>query len=86
MHLIPATSYVDGLVNMASSCSKYMGPSYMHAICFNKKDYINDFKDFYHIKKEKVELIETNMSLKDFIQTFFGDRFSSAANIRCFRI
>lgn len=73
MYLEGFSSYVDGLVNMASSCSEYMMPSYMRAICFKKKNYKKAFCNFYKIPEKELEIIETSLTLKDFIIQSFGN-------------
>ena len=73
MYLEGSSSYVDGLVNMASSCSEYMMPSYMRAICFKKKDFKKSFCNFYKIPEKELEIIETSLTLKDFIIQSFGN-------------
>ena len=73
MYLEGFSSYVDGLVNMASSCSEYMMPSYMRAICFKKKDFKKSFCNFYKIPEKELEIIETSLTLKDFIIQSFGN-------------
>ena len=72
MYIKGTSPYINGLTNMASSCTKQMGPSYMKAVCFDKKNYIESFKDYYNIPNEKVSLTETAMTLKDFLECFFG--------------
>lgn len=73
MYLEGFSSYVDGLVNMASSCSEYMMPSYMRAICFKKKAFKKSFCTFYEIPKEQLDIVETSLTLKDFIIQSFGN-------------
>ena len=73
MYLEGYSSYIDGLVNMASSCSEYMMPSYMRAICFKKKNYKKAFCNFYKIPEKELEIIETSLTLKDFINQSFGN-------------
>ena len=50
MYLKYSTAYLSGVLETASSYSKYMGPSYMTALCFDLKSPLEDFKKFY--KKE----------------------------------
>lgn len=73
MYLVEETEYISGLVNMASSMSSWMGPSFMDAICFNKDDYLEKFSSFHKIKKEDIKLHELNISLEEFIKNNFGE-------------
>ncbi len=72
MYLVDDSEYISGLVNMASSISKYMGCSYMDATCFKKKDFINNFSKFYKINEKEIKIHESSISLEKFIENFFG--------------
>ena len=72
MYLKYSTAYLSGVVEMASSYSKYMGPSYMTAICFDLKNPLEDFKRFYNIKEDiKVNKVET--SYHELLITLLGN-------------
>jgi len=72
MYLKYSTAYLSGVVEMASSYSKYMGPSYMTAICFDLKNPLEDFKRFYDIKEDiKVNKVET--SYHELLITLLGN-------------
>ena len=61
--------YVSGLVKMASTGSKYLGPSYVDAYCFDNKDYKKDFSSFFKIGDIKLE--ETTITDKDLFTKLF---------------
>ena len=72
MYLKYSTAYLSGVVETASSYSKYMGPSYMTALCFDLKSPLEDFKRFYNIKEDiKVNKVET--SYHDLLITLLGN-------------
>ena len=73
MYLIEESEYISGLVNMASSISTWMGPSFMDAICFKKETYLEDFSNFHKIKIEEIKIHEINISLEEFIKNNFGN-------------
>ena len=59
MEKVYLSGYLEGLLNMASSLSDYIGPSYIKVDCYNKKDFKEEFcknyeiKEFNMIKKEE---------------------------------
>ena len=65
--------YLEGLLNMASSESKYIGPSYIKVDCYKKKEFKQNFCKFYKIKEE-LKLIETNDSLDTTLLTWLGSK------------
>ena len=72
MYLKYSTAYLSGVVEMASSYSKHMGPSYMTALCFDLKSPLEDFKRFYDIKEDiKVNKVET--SYHELLITLLGN-------------
>ena len=50
--------YLTGLLNMASSLSDYIGPSYIKVNCYEKKKFKKEFSEIYKINKEEINLIE----------------------------
>ncbi len=73
MYLKRASSYISGLVNMASSCSKQIGLSYVDADCFELKDYKKEFSKIYEINENELILEELNQSFEEFLTNLFGD-------------
>lgn len=73
MYLKRESSYVSGLVNMASSCSKQIGLSYVDADCFELKDYKKEFTKAYKIKEKELVLEELNQSFEDLLINIFGN-------------
>jgi len=57
-------SYLNGLMNMASSNSKYIGPSFVEVDCFTKEE----FKKYY-----KIEISPTTLNFEDMINEWFCD-------------
>ncbi|MBR2678816.1 MAG: hypothetical protein IKE63_05315 [Bacilli bacterium] len=72
MYLKDPSNYVSGLVNMASSVSKYIGPSYLQADCYELKDYVDDFCAMYEIPKDIVHLEEYKHSLEELLKSILG--------------
>ena len=63
-------SYLEGILNMASSISKSIGPSYVKVDCYKKDEFKEEFKKFYNIK-EDIKLIETSNSLDTALLDWF---------------
>lgn len=74
MYLKEYSSYVSGLVRMASSCSDWIGVSYMDAMCFDVNNFKESFCSFYKVKEIKYE--ESTLSLKELFINIFGDNKS----------
>ena len=72
MYLKRESSYISGLVNMASSCSKQIGLSYVEADCFAIRDYKIEFEKTYKFK-EKLVLEELNQTFEELLKDIFGD-------------
>lgn len=72
MELEYLSGYLTGLMNMSSSLSTYIGPSYIKVHCYEKNSFKEEFKKNYKLKEE-VELIETNQSLETTLLDWFGD-------------
>ena len=73
MYLKTESSYVSGLVNMASSCSKQIGLSYVDADCFELKDYKKEFSKIYEINENELILEDLNLSFGEFLTNLFGE-------------
>ena len=73
MYLKRETSYVSGLVNMASSCSKKIGLSYAEADCFEVNDYKKEFARLYKIDENDLDLDELNISFEQLLKIVFGE-------------
>ena len=73
MYLKTESSYVSGLVNMASSCSKQIGLYYVDADCFELKDYKKEFSKIYKINENELILEDLNLSFGEFLTNLFGE-------------
>jgi len=73
MYLKNESIYLEGLVNMASSCSKRIGLSYMDAMCFPKNNYISSFSKYYDVPLEEVSFHQSNISFKKKLISILGD-------------
>lgn len=67
------TSYLSGIMNMASSLSKSIGPSYAKVDCYDKKNFKKEFCNYYKIKEEDLNLIDTPNSLETTLLDWFID-------------
>ena len=72
MYLKYDSAYLSGVIEMASSYSKYMGPSYMTAICFDLKNPLEDFKKFYEIK-ENINIEKITVTYHDLLISLLGN-------------
>ncbi len=61
-------SYIKGLMNLASSLSKNIGPSYVTVKYFNKKEFEN------LISRRKINITDSNKSLKEVLNEWFNDK------------
>ena len=66
--------YLTGLLNMASSLSDYIGPSYIKVNCYEKKNFKKEFSEIYKINKEELNLIETENSIETTLLDWFQDK------------
>ena len=73
MYLKDQSSYISGLVNMASSVSKTISKSYLQADCFEKKDYKSSFITMYEIPEDVFHLKEYNKSLESLLKDLLGN-------------
>jgi len=65
-------SYLEGLLNMASSISKSIGPSFVKVDCYKKETFKKEFTKFYNINEE-LELIESSNSLDTTLLSWFNN-------------
>ena len=65
-------SYIDGLIDMASSCDEYVGPSYIRLFSFNSSDYINQFKKTFKIDFDDNLLFESDETIEDVFIELLG--------------
>lgn len=69
MYRLNDSLYISGLVNMASF---NLGPSYVHAECFDLKDSVSEFAKFFKVPSKMVEFEEIDSSLSDFLIDLFS--------------
>ena len=74
MYLRDSSLYVAGLTKMASSCSDWIGLSYMTAVCFDTKDFNKAFCSFYDM--DKISYEESSLSLEELFTDIFGNNKS----------
>ena len=72
-------SYINGLLDMASSSSSVIGRSYVQAKVFSKKKYIKEFCE--GIKFREIELEKSKCSLVEIFEDWFGDEHLLATNL-----
>ena len=58
------SAYLDGLMNMASSLSKSIGPSFVSVNCYDKEEFSKEYKIDYSL---------TSLSYKDKLEEWFID-------------
>ena len=73
MYLKDQSLYISGLMNMASSCSKTIGCSYIQADCFEKSNYRKKFATMYEIPEDIFHLEEYNDSLENLLIELLGN-------------
>lgn len=65
--------YLNGIMNMSSTLSDYMGPSNVEVLCYKKDNFIEEIAKDYKINKDKIEIIKTNNNLEEKLKEFYGD-------------
>ena len=63
--------YLRGVMNIASSVSKNIGPSYIEVECYDKSEFEEEFKRNYKINIKLEELEKLNNSLEDALKIWF---------------
>ena len=63
--------YLEGILNMASSISTSIGPSYVKVDCYEKENLKENFCKNYKINENDLNLIETSSSLKASLLEWF---------------
>ena len=53
--------YLNGLFQMASSLSEYIGPSYIKVDCYLKEEFKEKFRDNYNLKEVNIEKSSKNI-------------------------
>ena len=66
------TNYLDGLFHMASSCSTWIGPSYIETLCMDQADYAGFFTEHFHVPMELLENVLTNETLEEALTAWLG--------------
>ncbi len=64
MNKLYLSAYLDGLLNMASSLSKSIGPSLVSVNCYDKKEFDKEYK---------IDYSPTSLSYEDKLKEWFVD-------------
>lgn len=73
--------YLRGIMNMASSASKSIGPSYVEVECYDKDEFLEEFKKNYRVTINIEELEKTDNNLKNVIGNWFYNEEKIAESI-----
>ena len=68
------SGYLEGLLNIASSLSKNIGPSYIKVDCYEKKTFKENFCKKYKIEKKELNLIKSTESLETALLDWIQDQ------------
>ena len=68
------SSYLEGILNMASSLSNNIGPSYIKVDCYKKKSFRKEFCKFYEIEDQDLKYIESNKTLDSALLDWLQDK------------
>ncbi len=66
------SNYLSGIMNLASSLSTWIGPSYIEVECYQKEDALSTLLKDYHVPKEEYEWEEVKISFMDLLQEILG--------------
>ncbi len=67
------SSYLEGMMNLASSLSDAIGPSYIKVECYEKDKFREEFCKDYEISPTTLNLIDTPNSLQTTLLDWFGN-------------
>ena len=67
------SNYLSGIMNLASSLSTWIGPSYIEVECYQKEQALSNLIKEYHLPKEEYEMIEVNIAFKELLKELLGD-------------
>ena len=73
MYNVDYSNYFSGLFNMASSCSDYIGPSYVDCDCLDSNNFKAGFAEIYEIPEKELELEKMDSTYEELLKTIFGD-------------
>lgn len=73
MNELYISSYLSGVMNLASSMSTWIGPSYIEVECYEKENALSNLVKDYHLPKEEYKMEEINENLKDLLKDLLGD-------------
>ena len=62
--------YLNGLFQMASSLSDYIGPSYIKVDCYLKEEFAEKFRENYNLKEVKIE--KSSKNIESALLDWFG--------------
>ncbi len=65
--------YLSGMMNLASSLSTWIGPSYIEVECYEKEQALSNLIKDYHLPKEEYKMEEVKESFKDLLKELLGD-------------
>jgi len=65
-------AYVNGLLDMASAVSKWIGRDSMRAYAFSTEKYLEEFVEFFRCRSLKLELDEISAPLGEVLADYFG--------------
>ena len=71
--IISLGSYLEGILNMASSLSKNIGPSYIKVDCYLKEDFKEQLSKYYKVPIDKINFLKTNETLESALSNWFGN-------------
>lgn len=72
MYIEDKSLYLSGVMNMASSCSSWIGCSYVEVAVFKKSNYREHFCELYDMKMEELKLKKINKTMKEVFIDIFG--------------
>ena len=66
------SGYFSGLTDMASSCSKEIGLSYINTIVFKLNNYKESFSKYYKVPITSIDLIKSDITLNKLFEIWLG--------------
>lgn len=73
MYQIGLSNYLSGIMNLASSLSTWIGPSYIEVECYKKENAQSNLIKEHNLPKEEYEFIELETSFEDLLKEILGE-------------
>ena len=67
------TCYLSGLIDLTTSLSKKINPSFINVTCFKKNKFKENFSKYYKIPINKIKLNKSNKNIDKLLKSWLGN-------------